>query len=177
MNQMPVHHKKNGFTLIETIIYVGLFGIMFTGIFVSIYPFFTGAERLSRNIATEGETAFILAKIRYALSDTITTPLGDITTPGEGETSDTLTLSYDGDERYTFVLDTSNTFCTPPLTCSLVTLTDHGADPLPLNASRVKIEDLSFTHHTPVDDAPRYLEVSFRANNIPVGPIRYYLHF
>lgn len=174
---MHAHHKKSGFTLIETIIYVGLFGIMFTGIFVSIYPFFTGAERLSRNIASEGETAFILAKIRYALSDTITTPLGVITTPAEGETSNILTLSYAGDEQYTFALDTTNTFCTPPLTCSLVTLADHGADPLPLNASRVTVEDLTFTHHAPVADAPRYLEVSFRANDIPVGPIRYYLHF
>ncbi|QQR65038.1 type II secretion system protein [Candidatus Kaiserbacteria bacterium] len=174
---MCVLHNKNGFTLIETIIYVGLFGIICSGIFVSIYPFFTGAERLSRNITNEDESSFILAKIRYALINTITTPQGVITTPGEGETSDTLVLEQDRHVAYIFTLDTGNAFCTPPLICSQVTLMDHGKDPLPLNASRVTIDNITFTHHAPVGDAPRSLEVSFRVGDIPVGPIRYYLHF
>lgn len=174
---MRALHNKNGFTLIETILYVGLFGIMFSGIFVSMYPFFTGAERLSHNITNEGESSFILAKIRYTLNNTITSSLGVIRTPSEGETSETLVLEHDGQIQYVFALDTENTFCTPPLICSQVTLKEHEKEPLPLNASRVAVDSLTFTHHAPMGNVPRFLEVSFRVDGIPVGPIRYYLHF
>jgi hypothetical protein len=39
---------------------VGLFGILFAGILGTIYPFFTGSANLTKNIATDGETAFIV---------------------------------------------------------------------------------------------------------------------
>lgn len=169
--------KSRGFTLIETIIYVALFGIMFTGIFVSVYPLFTNAERLSRNIATQSESVFILAKINYAIKDTLTSPKGEVMTPSEGSTAHTLTLAYDGVETYAFTLDTSNAFCSPPHVCSMLMMSRDVSAPLPLHAERVSIENFSVTHYAPTGDSLRMLEVSFTANGTPIGPVRYYLHF
>ncbi len=174
-HSMHAHHNNRGFTLLETIIYIGLFGIMMSGIFVSIYPLLTGAERLTRGIVTEGEAAFILAKIEHALSDTITSTDGIISTPTEGTHADELRITYDGTDQYRFQIDTSNTFCSPPRVCSMLTLSQDGGDPLPLNAERVSIENFSVTHT--IEGSLRYVDVTFTANGEVIGPVRYYLRF
>lgn len=168
-------HNNSGFTLIETIIYIGLFSLIFTGIFVSIYPLFSGAERLTRNIAGEGETAFVLAKIRYALAATITDNSGTIVSPAEGETASELVLAYDGDERFRFAKNTTNEFCTAPLLCNTLTQSENGGDALPLNTQRVSIDNFQVRHE--VVGESRYIDVTFTVNGSPVGPFRYYTHF
>lgn len=175
----PMVHSvtKKGFTLVETIVYIGLFGIMFSGIFVSIYPILTGAGHLTQNILIEGETAFILSKIRFALADTITSPQGTIATPSGGTE---LVLSHNGTEQYRFALDTTNAFCDAPLVCTMLTLAQNGdiAHRLPLNAQRVTIENFVATDYpAQPDGTPHYVEVSFTADGGLVGPVRYYLHF
>ena len=175
--EMPVPNKNSGFTLIETIIYIGLFSLIFTGIFVSIHPLFTGAARMTSNIAIEGESAFILAKIEYALSDTITSPQGIVITPTVGATAATLVMEFNGDERFAFALDNSNTFCSAPLVCKMLTLSEDGAAAQPLNAGRVQISEFLVKHVDPPGGEPRYLDVSFKANRETIGPVRYYLHF
>lgn len=166
--------KKSGFTLIETIIYIGLFSLIFTGIFVSIYPLMTGAERLSRNVAIEGETAFILAKIGYAVSSTMTDGNGNITTPN-GD----LVLSYNGTEKFRFADDTSSSYCATPLICRVLTLkTAGGSNPaIPLNAQRVQVENFFVAQTSTTGTQPHYIDVSFDVNEEHVGPVRYYLHF
>lgn len=171
-------NKTAGFTLIETIIYIGLFSLMFSGIFVSIYPLFSGAERMTRNIAGEGETAFILSKIDYALDSVITNPGGQITSPAEGMTANELILSDATGERFRFVKNEDNEFCaTIPLECDTLTQSENEGDALPLNTQRVRIEGFTATHGK--DGDVRFVEVSFRVNGASekVGPIRYYTHF
>ncbi len=168
---------NKGFTLIETIVYIGLFSLIFTGIFVSIYPIFTGAERLTRNIAGEGETVFVLAKIEYALGNVIVDDLGIITSPAEGTTANTLTLAYNGTERFSFAENNTNTFCTAPLLCHTLTESTDSGDDLPLNTQRVSIQNFSVNHVAPTSNSSRYIDVSFTVNDSPVGPIRYYVHF
>lgn len=165
--------KQHGFTLIETIIYVGLFGIMFTGIFLSIYPFFTGAERLSRNVAAEGETAFILAKIQYALTTTTT----KIQSPSENNTGNTLIIAdSSGNKLFTFIQGTSTLgYCPPPRTvCGRLDFATSTNATTTLSAGRVAIDNFTVVHHK-IAGEPRYLEISFRANNIFVGTSTYYL--
>ena len=59
---MPATFKNAGFTLLETIIYIGLFGLIFSGILTSIYPILTGADRLTEDILINSEKEFIFAK-------------------------------------------------------------------------------------------------------------------
>lgn len=163
----------SGFTLIETIIYVGLFGIMFTGIFISIYPFFTGAERLSRNVAAEGETAFILAKIQYALTTTTT----KILSPAENATSSTLIIAdSSGTKLFTFTQGTATAgYCPPPRTiCGRLDFATSTNATTTLSAERVAIDNFTVVYHKIVGE-PRYLEISFTANNVRVGTSIYYL--
>jgi type II secretory pathway pseudopilin PulG len=182
---MIVKTSTAGFTLIETIIYIGLFSLIFSGIFVSIFPIFFGAERMSRNIAIAGESAFLLAKIEYTLSQTITSEAGGIISPVAGASAGTeLVIGTDtdnngtlDDEKFRFVGDNSNAFCTAPLICKMLTLSENGATALPLNATRVHVENFSVTHVAPAGGEPRYLDISFTAGSEVIGPIRYYLHF
>jgi type II secretory pathway pseudopilin PulG len=175
--KMPVHHNNRGFTLVETIIYIGLFALMFTGIFTSMYPIFTNAEKLTKNILTEGETAFILSKLHYALAQGISDPTRFITSPSQGNEGNELVINDGGVELFRFEEDLSNTFCTPPRVCGFITYSEDSDDPLPLNAERVFIEDFLVKHVAPNGDMPRYVEISFTANTVPIGPIVYYLHF
>ncbi len=161
-----------GFTLIETIIYIGLFGLMFTGIFTSMYPILTNAERMSKNIVTEGETAYILGKIRYALAKGMTSDARSITTTGN-----TIVVSEGSTELFRFEEDGSGTFCTPPRACSMIVYSENGDDPTPLNAERVYIDNFEVTHTLPSGNVPRIIEIAFTTNEVEVGPIRYYLHF
>ncbi len=177
IRQEIVVTKDRGFTLVEAIIYVGLFAIMFTGIFVSIYPFLTGAERLTRNIATEGEVAFALSKIHYALAQGITTPSDTIATPAPGDTSDVLIIKNGSDETFRLEQNPANSACTPPRICPTLDYSTDGGTPFPLNGERVAIEDFTVTHYGPQGGAPRFLEINFTANGRTVGPIIYYLHF
>jgi type II secretory pathway pseudopilin PulG len=174
---MPAHHKQLGFTLIETIIYIALFSIIFVGIFVSVFPIFTSAERLTKNIVTEGESAFVLSKINYALQNTIIDSTGVVTAPAAGTSGNTLVLSYNGSEKYRFVMDTSGTFCAAPLLCQMLTISEAGGAGAPLNASRVNITDFNISHVAPTGNTPRFLDVTFKANGVPIGPVRYYLNF
>jgi hypothetical protein len=169
--------NTRGFTLIETIIYIGLFSLIFSGIFVSIYPLFTGAQRLTQNIAIESESAFILSKIDYALSNTIIDPNGIIVSPPEGETASELIIQYAGTQRFRFAGNETNEFCSPPLLCNTLTLAKEDGGALPLNAQRVSIDNFTVTHVAKSGSARRYIDVTFTANDEPIGPVRYYLNF
>lgn len=176
MTQYPAAINTNrGFTLLETIIYIGLFGIIFSGIFVSIYPLFTGAERLTRNIVIEGETAFILAKIHYAFAHTITSPDATVSVPSPDRL---ILLDKDGNEVSEFTT-TVGEFCSPPLQCKMLIL-ELGNDSdkrFPLNAQRVEITDFVVSHTAATRDVPGFVDLEFKANGVNVGPVRYYLHF
>jgi type II secretory pathway pseudopilin PulG len=176
-NQASAVSNMRGFTLVETIIYIGLFGLLFSGIFASMYPIFTNAEKLTKNIATEGEVAFILTKFHYALANALTDDSRTISTPSEGTTDDALVLMNGATELFRFEEDLSNVFCTPPRSCGFITYGENGDDPTPLNAERIYIKDFQVTHIAPSGDTPRYLDVSFTANEVEIGPIRYYVHF
>jgi type II secretory pathway pseudopilin PulG len=166
-----------GFTLVETIIYIGLFSLMFTGIITSVYPLLTNAERLTRTITLENEVMFVVSKIKYAVSQGITSSSTIISEPPEGASGSTLAIRNETDELFHIEVDETNTFCTPPRVCSMITYSESGSEPLPLNAERVLMSDFTVTHHAPEAGAPRFIEVKFTANGIPVGPFTYYLHF
>ena len=74
--------KETGFTLIETLIYIALFGIILTGVITAAYPLITGADRLSQRVTAESEAAFVLHKIAWALSSEPISPASPQVTGG-----------------------------------------------------------------------------------------------
>ncbi|MBT9168079.1 MAG: hypothetical protein DDT19_01424 [Syntrophomonadaceae bacterium] len=78
----------SGFTLIETIIYIALLGLIMTGAVAASYQILQGSSNLSNKATVQDEGSFVLRKVGWALSgaSAIPTPSGS-----------TLTVSrYDG---------------------------------------------------------------------------------
>ena len=60
--------KNTGFTLIETVIYIGLFAILMGGALTSVYAVIEGNNRNQNKAMVQEEGAFILGKIDWALT-------------------------------------------------------------------------------------------------------------
>lgn len=60
--------SKSGFTLIEVVIYIALFGILFGGAIVASYSVIESSGRNQTRAQLQAEGDFLLGKIAYALS-------------------------------------------------------------------------------------------------------------
>lgn len=171
--------RLQGFTLLETIIYIGLFSTLFTGIIGSVYPLFTSAGLQNKQITTQTETAFILEKIEYIISESNTTPASVVVIPSPGQSSSTLILTTSSADTYQFMIDTAPLGCLAPRLCSPLSLKKNSGPLLALTSTRVVIENFIVTH-TPPDPIlkqRRFIDVSFVISGTLVGPVRYYLRF
>jgi type II secretory pathway pseudopilin PulG len=72
--------KHNGFTLIETIIYIGIFALIMSSAVVSIYSIMSNNARNQTKAMVEEEGSFLIGKIDWALIGTkkINSSNGDI---------------------------------------------------------------------------------------------------
>lgn len=61
--------KNQGFTLIEIIIYIGLFSIMIGGLFVSVFQIIQNLGGVEEKITVEEEMNFVVKKIDWALNE------------------------------------------------------------------------------------------------------------
>ncbi|MEK7177077.1 MAG: type II secretion system protein [Patescibacteria group bacterium] len=70
--------KKNGFTLIETVIYLGLFAIIMTGVLTAVYSVSQTGSRNQARAMIQEEGTYLLGKIDWVLSGvkTINLPIG-----------------------------------------------------------------------------------------------------
>lgn len=63
-----MHHKQSGFTLLETMIYISLFGLLMSGALVSVFSLIDGGNRNKSAIAIQEEGTFLNRKINWALT-------------------------------------------------------------------------------------------------------------
>ena len=63
-----IHNENYGFTLIEVLIYLGLFGLLFSGLFISALSIIENIGRNDTQIMVQEEGEFLLAKISYAVN-------------------------------------------------------------------------------------------------------------
>lgn len=63
--------KQNGFTLLETIIYIALFGILMTSALVTVYELLNSVEINKTALITQTEGTFINSKLRWAITGSI----------------------------------------------------------------------------------------------------------
>lgn len=61
-------NNKNGFTLIETVIYIALLGLLMTGVVATAYQLLQGSATISVKTAVQDEGSFVLRKIEWAMS-------------------------------------------------------------------------------------------------------------
>lgn len=161
INHLLASNHTRGFTLLETVIYLALFSILFTGILVSSHSFFRGAELMSALLVRENETAFVVRKIGTLLNSA-----KEITSPVSGSASSTLIFStYDGGE-YTFTIKDEKMMYA------------SGTNPfIPLTADRVVVTSFTATLSPKIGVSPLFLDYSFAVEGEVVGLIRTYFTF
>lgn len=94
--------NEDGFTLIETLVYLGLFAIIMTGVISVAFATFEGNGRLQTKNLIQEEGDFLLAKINYAL-----TGATSVSQPVSGSPDNTLIFIKAG-STLTFNLSTGN---------------------------------------------------------------------
>jgi prepilin-type N-terminal cleavage/methylation domain-containing protein len=63
-----------GFTLIETIVYMALLGLIMTGALVSTYELISSSQKSSGKATVQEEGTFVERKFEWALSDLASAP-------------------------------------------------------------------------------------------------------
>ena len=127
--------KKHGFTLIETVIYIGLFSFMLGGMLQSAFALMQSADVESANVQINEEMSFVMHKIDWMLSG-----VQDIQSPTGLPASYTLKIA-----KYNFAFN--------PLTLSsqngVLTLSRGSGGAVPLTTSNVTLDKALFTYITP----------------------------
>ena len=65
--------SRAGFTLIETLVYIALFGLIMGGVLMTVFQLLESSVALSGKTYVEGEANFVLRKISWALSSASST--------------------------------------------------------------------------------------------------------
>lgn len=145
--------KKNGFTLIETLIYLALFAIIMTGVLTSVYSVSETSSRNQAQAMVLEEGTFLVGKIDWALSGA-----REIDQPTS--VGNTLLLTrFDGS---TITIEATGTD---------MLLTRDSSSPQVLNNTNVSVENLTFTHIEATGDGinPESLEASFTVSTRTQG--------
>lgn len=149
---------SRGFTLLETIIYIGLFGVLMSGVLVAVYQLIDGGVHNMQRVAIQEEGLFINRKISWALAGAtgVTAPDAKtlvITRPDLGAQSPLTITEQSGEMR----------------------LERGTAAPLPLSTSELVVSSTSVTIVPTAAGVPTSVRVSYQIEGIPFV-FKTYLH-
>lgn len=116
-----------GLTLIETIIYIGLLGMLMIGAMTTVYSLLESGVAVSTDTTTQDEGNFVLAKIAWAL----------------GSQSNILVPSSSYDTSLTLIQEDGTSITIRQTGETVEMRVDAGAY-LPLTSSNVEVESLGF---------------------------------
>lgn len=124
--------QTKGFTLIETIIYAGLFSVIISLVLVGVFQIIESQDMAQARVEVQEESNFITRKIRWALigAESVNQPLA-------GATSSMLSVNKFNFGQNPVVFD---------LASGLVKLSKGGGELLDLNSRDVKVTSLVFEH-------------------------------
>lgn len=143
--------KNKGFTLLETMIYIALFGLIMSGSVVTAYQLLEGGRHNQTAITIQEEGTFLSRKINWALLGAT-----DVTVDG---TKKILTITR------------PDLFAESPLviesTSTTMTLKRTGAGAMTLSGDFFAITAVSFTKTPAAGGIPASLETKFTVNSKP----------
>lgn len=141
MNKKP--NKQSGFTLMEVLVYLGLFVILCGGAVAAAYNIIQISNRNQTKSMVQEEGNFLLAKINWALSG-----VDAVNQPAVGASGSFLSINK------VTGLDALNQPVITPITIGFPTgdvIIGYPNNPAPntftLNNSNIKISDFNFTHN------------------------------
>jgi len=155
--------KKQGFTLIEVIIYTALFSIMMGSLIVVVFQLIQSAEKLTLHDSAQEEMIFVLKKIDWALidADKIILPLSEnskILEINKNNFSDNpiIIKLNESDPIYPYV-----EFCVKETLCN------------PITTKNIIVKNLSFTHLPAIRKSPEGILLEIEINNIKIITTKY----
>ena len=142
--------KNRGFTLLETIMYIGLFGVLMSGALVAVYQLIDGGVHNMHSVAVEEEGLFVNRKMNWALKGATAVTAPDsktlvITRPDLGAQSP-LTITEQSGEML---------------------LTRGVAAPLPLTTSELKVTSTSVSSVPAGGGIPASVRVYYAIDGVP----------
>lgn len=140
--------KNNGFTLLETILYIALFGVIMSGAVVTTYQLLESGRHNQIAISTEEEGMFLSRKITWALT---------------GATDVSVNAA-----KNVLIITRPDLAPESPLvleaTTSTMTLKRHGGTASILSGDRFPITDVLFTETPALGEVPASIETKFSVN-------------
>lgn len=115
------------FTLIETIIYIALFGVFMSGVLLSVYSMMQSGDQFTNRNSATNEGTFVTAKLDWVLRS-----LGSVTTPSSGYGTSLSVTRSDGTQ-----VDVR-------LTSGVIEMRINGGSYVPLTTNNVTVTSLGF---------------------------------
>ncbi len=137
-----------GFTLIETLVYIGLFSILIGGALTAAFGIFESNGRNQTKAIVQNEGAFVLAKIDWALSG-----IQSVDSPPAASPGSLLSVTKYGGETIKISLSGPDAEIQRGIAPAKI-----------LNNSNVEITNLLFTHENPGAGNPESVEARFRVS-------------
>lgn len=145
---------KNGFTIIETVTYLGILSLVFAVVLPTFYFVITGVGENQINTVRSEEMNFILAKINQLLSSAIS-----IENPNENEEGKVLKIIL-SDSAHLWVEIKEST------SSIFIKRNDGGSEKI--NSGRVIISDLVFFHNPASEFSYDSVSYAFTIDSISV---------
>ncbi len=151
---MKIKPDNKGFSLIETLIYLGLVSSILVSVFLTVYGLLLSQVTVGNKTLTEEEANFILRKIEWALTGSPT-----ITTPSLNASGTVLLVNKYNYIQNPIAFDQSSSF---------IRMRTNPNDPLPLNSASTVASNLSFQHLAPYGTSTiATMQVSFTLDGKP----------
>lgn len=150
---MYISSKQSGFTIIEALIYIGLFAFIMSGAILSAYHIFEGSAQVQAMAERETELNFVLRKIDWALNGA--------TTVSVLNSGNTLRVLRDGGELYDFDTD------------GVAITLENGGETYDLSSPRLTISDMNFVLDTV--STPNILEFNMVVDGDFIGTTSRYI--
>jgi len=153
--------KNGGFTLIETIIYVALFGLMIGGLFISLLQIYYNTNDLRGTVAVEEEINFTIRKMDSLMNDIRNLEGDDVPDGPDGGTSVSFVKSFDPSMAVEINLDGTRIEVCIDGNCGFIT------------SANITVDNLIFKEIPPGIKSPRGIETDLVINGRAVGLKKY----
>jgi type II secretory pathway component PulJ len=132
MKQITSEGRQKGFTLLDTVVYIGLFSLVTSFVIVILYQIIAGQGQHRNRVEVDAESNFMMQKIVWALTGAQT-----INQPAVNATSSVLSVSKYGFSENPLVFDVGS---------RNLRLTRGSGTPALLGNNRVYVGELLFEH-------------------------------
>lgn len=151
-----------GFTLIETVIYIALFGFLMTGMLIASADLLESAGRSNSHATVEDEGSFVSRKLEWALTGMTAAPTLDTTTNCQNK----LTLAKTGNQLNLVVFQYNSG-------SKSIEMKEGATGPNALTTGNVSVSCLSFAAIAAQGSGPAGVSASFTINGETFSVTKY----